>query len=219
MSPKYKEAQREPRCYFSGVSQHRVVREFFSSFRSTLHILSQMTLDHVWNWSLLRRKGEMQSCVRRRSYYLNLCEAHGMNTWGQFLHLMYNGRKFSTMRRTSCPSLSRVLSTRSSCSASPASPTSLSKEKKMCPATIRSENMGVQAQGDLSHTQSQDDEQHGEPRYRLNCHEEKCNQKRIHTHFLKDQNCEMQEGQNYLNSMQETHGRSHTSSSKIWENW
>ena len=29
----------------------------------------------------------------------------------------------------------------------------------LCPATIRSENIGVQAQGDLSHTQSQDDEE------------------------------------------------------------
>ena len=46
--------------------------------------------------------------------------------------------------------------------------------------------------------------------YRMNCHDERCNRKRIHTHFLKDRNCEMQEGQNYLDSMQETH-------SKIWE--
>ena len=38
-------------------------------------------------------------------------------------------------------------------------------------------------------------------RYRLNCQEERCNRKRIHTHFLKDRNCEMQEGQNYLDSM------------------
>ena len=41
---------------------------------------------------------------------------------------MNNGRKFSTMRRTSCSSLSRVLSTRSSCSTSPTSPTSLSQD-------------------------------------------------------------------------------------------
>ena len=60
---------------------------------------------------------------------------------------------------------------------------------------------------------------HGETRYRLNCHEERYNRKRILTHFLKDRNCEMQEGQNYLDSMQVTHGWSHTSSSKIWENW
>ena len=60
---------------------------------------------------------------------------------------------------------------------------------------------------------------HGETRYRLNCHEERCNRKRIHTHFLKDRNCEMQEGQNSLDSMQETHRWSHTSSSEIWENW
>ena len=42
---------------------------------------------------------------------------------------------------------------------------------------------------------------------------------RIHTHFLKDRNCEMQEGENHLDSTQETHRWSHTSSSKIWENW
>ena len=104
VSPEYKEAQRKLRCYFSGVSQHRVVREYFSSFRSTLHISSQMMLENVWNWSLLRRKGEMHNWVRLQSYYLNLCEAHGLHTWGQLLHLMNNGRKFSTMRRTSCPS-------------------------------------------------------------------------------------------------------------------
>ena len=62
-------------------------------------------------------------------------------------------------------------------------------------ATIRSENMSEQAQGDLLQTQSQEDEQaRGETRYRLNCHEERCNRKRIHTHSLKDRNCEMQEG-------------------------
>ena len=60
---------------------------------------------------------------------------------------------------------------------------------------------------------------HGETRYRLNCHEDRCNRKRIHTHFLKNQNCEMQEGQNFLDTMQETHRWSHTSSSKSWENW
>ena len=58
---------------------------------------------------------------------------------------------FSIMRRISCSSLSRVLSTRSSCSASLASLTSLSQDYEnfiMCPATIRSENMSEQAQGD-----------------------------------------------------------------------
>ena len=60
---------------------------------------------------------------------------------------------------------------------------------------------------------------HEETRYRLHCHEERCNRKRIHTHFLKDRNCEMQEGQNYLDPRQETHRWSHASSSKISENW
>ena len=74
--------------------------------------------------------------------------------------------KFSIMRRTSCSSLSRVLSTRSSCFTSPTSPTSLSQDYEnfiMCPATIRSDNMSEQAQGDLLQTQSQDDEQGWNP--------------------------------------------------------
>ena len=65
--------------------------------------------------------------------------------------------------------------------------------------------MSEQAQRDLSQTQSQDDEQTRGNRYRLNCHEERCNRKRIHTHFLEDRNCETQEGQNHLDSMPETH--------------
>ena len=83
---------------------------------------------NVWNWSLLRSEGKVQNWVRRRSYYLNLCEAHGLNKGGQLPHLMNNGRKISIMRWTSCSSLSRVLSTRSSSSTSPTSPTSLSQD-------------------------------------------------------------------------------------------
>ena len=45
--------------------------------------------------------------------------------------------KICIMRRTSRSSLSRVLSTRSSCSTSPTSPTSLWLWKFLCPATIR----------------------------------------------------------------------------------
>ena len=43
----------------------------------------------------------------------------------------------------------------------------------MCPATIRSENMSGQAQRDLLQTESHDDEQARETRYRLNCRKEK----------------------------------------------
>ena len=90
----------------------------------------------------------------------------------------------------------------------------------LCPATIRSENMSQQEQGETCYKPShRTTNKHWEIRYRLNCHEERCNRKRIHTHFLKDRSCEMLEGQNYLDSMQETHRWSHTSSSKIWENW
>ena len=141
-----------------------VLRNNFSSFRSTLHNFSHTMLLNVWDSSLLRSKGKVQNWVRRRSYYLNLCEADGLKTWGQLPHLINNGRKFSTMRRTSCSSLSRVLSTRSSCTTSPTSPASLSQDCEnflMCPATTRSYNMSEQAQGDLLQTQSQDDEQAG----------------------------------------------------------
>ena len=77
--------------------------------RAHCTILSHIMLLNVWNWSLLRSDGKVQNWVWRRSYYLNLCEAHGLNTWGQLSHLMKNGRKFSILRRTSCSSLSRVL--------------------------------------------------------------------------------------------------------------
>ena len=126
--------------------------------------------------------------------------------------------KFNIMRRTSCSSLSRVLSTRSSCFTSPTSPTSLSQDYEnfiMCPATIRSDNMSEQAQGDLLQTQSQDDEQRVKPVTAWIAMRKRCNRKRIHTHFLKDRNCEMQEGQNYLDPVQETHRWSHTSEQQI----
>ena len=167
----------------------------FSSFRSTLHNLSHIMLLNVWNWWLLRSEGKVQNWVRRRSYYLNLCEAHGFNTWGQLPHLMKNGRKFSILRRTSCFSLSRVLSTRSTCSTSPTSPTSLSQDNEQFYWLSSNEyevrtwvNMHNETCYKPSHRTSN---KHGETRYRLNCHEERCNRKRIHTHFLKDRNCEI----------------------------
>ena len=145
----------------------------------------------------MRSKGIVQNWARRRSYYLNLCEAHGLNTRSQLPHLMKNDRTFSIMRRTSCSSLSRVLPTRSSCSTSPTSPTSLSQDYEffiMCPATIRSEKHTETCYKPGHRTTNK----HGETRYRLNCHEERCKRKRIHTHFLKDRNCEMQEGPELL---------------------
>ena len=125
-------------------------------------LLSHIMLLNVWNWSLLRSEGKVQNWVRRRSYYLNLCEAHGLNTWGQLPHLMKNDRKFSIMRRTSCSSLSRVLSIGSSCSTSPTSPTSLSQDYEkyyVSSNNTKWEYEWKQAQGDLLQTQSQDDEQ------------------------------------------------------------
>ena len=53
--------------------------------------------------------------------------------------------------------------------------------------------------------QSQDDEQARENRYRLKCHKARCNRKRIHSPFLKDRNCEMQEVQNNLDCARDAH--------------
>ena len=68
----------------------------------------------------------------------------------------------------------------------------------MCPATIRSENMLSKHKETCYKPSHRTTNKHGETRYRLNCHEERCNRKRIHTHFLKDRICEMQEWQNYF---------------------
>ena len=132
---------------------------------------------------------------------------------------MNNCRKLSIVRRTSCSSLSRVLSTRSSSSTSPTSPTSLSQdyEKILCVQQQYEVRIWVSKHKETCYKPShRTTNKHGETRYRLNWHEERYDRKRIHTHFLRDRNCEMQEGQNYLDSMQETHRWSHTSSSKIW---
>ena len=74
-----------------------------------------------------------------------------------------NGRKFSIMQRTSCSSLSRVLSTRSSCSTSPTSPTSLSQDNEnfyFCVQQQCEVRIWVNKHKDTCYkTQSQDDEQ------------------------------------------------------------
>ena len=158
-----------------------------------------------------------------RSYYLNLCEAHGLNTWGQLPHLMKNDRKIQyyaenfvlfvvqgfyrlvlhallhlRLRHRYRRTMKMLLCVQQQYDVI----IWVNKHKETCyKPSHRTTN------------------KHGETRYRLNCHEERCNRKRTHTHFLKDQNCEMQEGQNYLDSMHKTHRWNHTSNSKIWENW
>ena len=50
--------------------------------------------------------------MRRWSYCLNLCEAHGLNTWGQLPHLMNNGRKSvlcGELRAPRCPGFYRLV--------------------------------------------------------------------------------------------------------------
>ena len=177
---------------------------------------------NVWNWWLLRSEGKVQNWVRRRSYYLNLCEAHGFNTWGQLPHLMKmegNSVFCGELRASRCPGFYRLVL--------PALPHLRLRHRYRRTMKIL---LIVQQQYEVrtwvnmhnetcykpSHRTSN---KHGETRYRLNCHEDRCNRKRIHTHFLKDRNCEIaKKNQNYWNSMQETHRWSHTSSSKILEN-
>ena len=112
-----------------------------------------------------------------------------------------NGRTFSILRRISCSSFSRVLSTRSSCSTSLTSPTSLSQDHEIL--------LSVQQQYEARIWVNKHEEtcykashrttnKHKKTHYRLNFHEEGCNRKRIHTHFLKGRNCEMQEGPELL---------------------
>ena len=67
---------------------------------------------NVWNWSLVRTERKVQNWVRRRSYYLNLCEAHELNTWGQLLHLMNNDRNSvlcGELRDPRCPGFYRLV--------------------------------------------------------------------------------------------------------------
>ena len=77
------------------------------------------------------------------------------------------------MRRISCSSLSRVLSTRSSCSTSPASPTSLSQYWKFCVRQQHEVRIWVNKHNETcckpSHRTTN---KHGETRYILNCYEE-----------------------------------------------
>ena len=125
VSPKYKETQRELRYYFSGVSQRRIERKLWKLPEHIAQLKPYYAFERIEVTSLIEREGQVQNWVRRRSY---LCEAHGLNTWGQLLHLMKNWRKFTIIRTTSCSSLSRVLSIRSSCSTSFAFPTSWSQD-------------------------------------------------------------------------------------------
>ena len=200
-----------------------VPRENSSSFRSTLHNLRHIMFFNVWNWSLPRSEGQVQNWVRRRSYLLeslrspliehlrSITTSH--EKWQKiqyyaenFVFLVVQGFKDSffmvyltdvsefvfagTMNILFCVQQQYEVRIR------------VNKHKETCyKPSHRTTN------------------KHGETRHRLNCHEERCNRKRSHTHFLKDRNCEMQEGQNYSDSLQEAHRWSHTSSSKIWENW
>ena len=154
-------------------------------------ILSHIMLLNVLNWLPLRR----------RSCYLNLYEAHGLNTSGQLPHLMNNGRKSvlcGELRAPHCPGFIDSFFMLYLTYVSYIVIAGLWKNI-MCPATIRSENMLSKHKETCYKPSHRTTNKHGETRYCLNCcHEERCNRKRIHTHFLKDRICEMQEWQNYF---------------------
>ena len=164
----------------------------------------------------------MQNWVRRRSHLLNLCDAHGLNTWGQLPNLLKKKQQNSVLcgelRILRCPGFFHRLVLHALPHERLLHLYRRTMKISMCPVTTRSENMSEQAQGDLLQTQSQDDEQVQETRYRLNCHEERCNRKRIHS-LPERPKLRNAGGPELLDSMQETHRWSHTSSSKIWENW
>ena len=118
-------------------------------------------LINVWNWSLLWSKGKVQNSVRR-SYHLNLCEAHRLNTWGQLPHLMNSGRKIQYFAENFVLLVVQgFIDSFFMLHLTYVSYIVIRRNMKniMCPATIRSENTSEQAQGDLIQTQSQDDEQ------------------------------------------------------------
>ena len=86
------------------------------------------------------------------------------------------------MRRTSCSSLSRVLSTRSSCSTSPTSSTSFIAGLMKILLCVQQQyevriwlNKHKETCYQPSHRTTN---KHGKTRYRLNCHEESCKQEK-----------------------------------------
>ena len=164
----------------------------------------------------------MQNWVRRRSYYLSLYEVHDWTPEVNY-HISWkmaaNSVVCGEFRAPRCPGFCRPVL--------PAQPHLRLRHRYrrtmkilLCVQQQYEVRIWVSKHKETCYKpQSQDDEQARETCYRLNCHEERGNRKRIHTDFLKDRNCEMQEGQNYLDSVQEPHRWSHTSRSKIWENW
>ena len=104
--------------------------------------------------------------------------------WGQLPHLMNNGRKISIMRRTSCSSLSRVLSTRSSCSTSPAVSYIVIGGLKILFCVQQQYEVRIwvnKHKETCCKTSHRTTNKHGETRYRLNCHEKGVTGKNSHS--------------------------------------
>ena len=221
VSLKCKEAQRKLRCYFSGVSQRRLEREFPQLLEHIAQFKPYYAFLNVWNWSLLRSEGEVQNWVRRRSYNKISTKPTDWTPEVNY-HITWKMAEKSVLcgelRAPRCPGFYRLF-----LHALPHVRLRHRYRRTMIFPCVQQQyevkiwvNKHKETCYKPSHTTAN---KHGKTRYRLNCHKEKCNRKGIHTHFLKDRNCEMQECQNFLDSMQETHRWSHTSSSKIWENW
>ena len=184
-------------------------------------ILSHVMLLNVWNWSLLRSKGKVQNWARRRSYTWISAK---LTDWTPDVnnHISWKMEENSVLceeLRARCPGFYRLVLH------APLHLRLLHRYRRtmkiyFCVQQQYEVEIWVNKHTETCYKPShRTTNKHGETRYRLNCHEDRCNRKRIHTYFLKDRNCEMQEGQNFLDSMQETHRWSHTSSSKSWENW
>ena len=120
-----KEAPRESRCYFSGVSQRRTVpRENLSSFRSTLHNLRHIIVFQRMELITPTKRGS--SAKLGTTAVLLLESLRKLTDWTPEVnfHISWKMAENSLL----CASLSRVSKTRSSCSTSPTSPNAFSQE-------------------------------------------------------------------------------------------
>ena len=207
---------------FSLVFLSAVLRENLSSFRSTVHNLSHIVLWNVRNWSLLRSKGKVQNWERRLSYYLNLCETHGLNTWGQLPHLMkmaensvlcweLRAPRFLGFYRLVHHALLHLRLRHRYRRTMNFYCVSSNSTKWEYEWTSTKRPVTNPVTGRLTST--------GKPVTAWIAMKKGVTRKEFALTSWKNWNCELQEGQNYLDSMQETHKWSHTSSSKIGENW
>ena len=179
VGPKFKEAQRELRCYFlrcfSAPYGERIsaASGAHCTFFEQYHALKTFGIDHSYEARVKCKIGYdggllLFESLRspRKGQLRSITTSH--EKWQK---IQYYAEK---LRAPRCPGFYRLVLL---ALLQPASLTSSSQDyKSVCyKPSHRTTN------------------KHGETRYRLNCREDRCNRKRIHTHFLKDRNCEMQD--------------------------